>query len=217
MGKDLSGAFLRDAADDERAIGESGQALAGLVALGDRQIALEKEIDDLELRLSTLNMELHTLRTDTLPKAMLAAGARAFETRDGSKVEIKHEYFASIPTEEAIDKAKTDEEHDKLLSRRAAAFAWLRAHKAGDLVKNTIRMTFGKGEDAKAAKLIEWAAKKKIEFSRQESVHPSTLKAFVKEEITKGRELASDVDGREALGVFELDVAKITPKKEKRT
>ena len=190
------------------------EKLSKLSKLGAQQLALETRIKKGEDLLKQLGLELHELRTKTIPEAMTAAGVKSFGMLDGSEVVIERQYFASIPSEDAIDKAQSDAERQEMLDRRLAAFGWLRTSGNGDIIKNVIKTSFGKGEDERAARLAEHLREQGADFNQQEGVHSSTLKAFVREQYEKGRMTS---EGIAALGAFDLNVSKIKPrKKDKR-
>jgi hypothetical protein len=96
--------------------------------------------------------------------------------KDGESVEIKKIYGASIP-----------QEHQE------AAFTWLRNNDLGDIIKNDITVTFGRGEDNKAAEYASLAQGQGYEPVQKIGVHPQTLKAVVRERLESGREMPSDL------------------------
>jgi hypothetical protein len=179
--------------------------------LAEEQLALERKIHNTEEILGLAKDRLHEMRTKTLPDAMREIGLSSFTMTDGSEVSIDKMYFASIPSDDVIEKAKTPEEADALRMRRVDALRWLRDKGHGDLIKNTFRVVFGKGQDKAADALTKTLNTRRLEYTRNEGVHPMTLRAFVREQIEKGRTIASDL-----LGATVLDMAKITPKKEKK-
>jgi hypothetical protein len=187
--------------------------LVGLVKLAQMQIDLERQIADMTDQLGMLTDDLQRLRTDTLPQAMISAGTTSFTMLDGSEVNIEKMYFASIPSLEAIEKAKSPEEAKALKDRREEAIDWFRVKGHADLIKNVVRANFGKGEDAKARKLAAFLIKLKADFTEQEGVHPTTLRAFIKEQMEKGLLSTEDM---QVLGANTLDIAKIKPRKEKK-
>jgi hypothetical protein len=79
--------------------------------------------------------------------------------------------------------------------RSAGAHEWLRDNGFGDLIKNTVSVNFGKGEDDKAGELIKGLEDSGYNVDQKEAVHPSTLKAFCKEQIEKGSEIPTDLFG----------------------
>lgn len=188
----------------------ASEALVRLAELGSQQLALETRIKRGEDLLASLGRDLHKLRTETIPKAMIEARVKGFSMLDGSEVVIKKQYFGSIPTEDAIAKATTEVEREQLIDRRRRAFEWFRANGNEDIIKNEFKVPLGKGEDTIATELADVLRERGINYTQTESVHHSTLKAFVKEQMEKGR---LDTDGQEALGAFVLDVTEIKPKK----
>jgi hypothetical protein len=96
--------------------------------------------------------------------------------KDGESVEIKKIYGASIP-----------QEHQE------AAFTWLRDNDLGDIIKNDITVTFGRGEDNKASEYANLAQGQGYEPVQKIGVHPQTLKAVVRERLEAGQEMPSDL------------------------
>ena len=96
--------------------------------------------------------------------------------KDGESVEIKKIYGASIP-----------QQHQE------AAFTWLRDNDLGDIIKNDITVTFGRGEDNKASEYANLAQGQGYEPVQKIGVHPQTLKAVVRERLESGREMPSDL------------------------
>lgn len=160
------------AADVADAISAPGDAaLSKVSALAQQQVLLEDEIADLELIVSNRKKDLRTLQCDHLPAALAEAGLAAIELQDGSKITVKPYYDTSIPER-----------------MRDAAFEWLREHGHGDLIKRELKVSFGMGEDEQAQQARDALALLEAEFSDKETVHPSTLKAFVKEQVEAGAE-----------------------------
>jgi len=95
---------------------------------------------------------------------------------DGSAVEVKPVYGASIP-----------------VSKREEAFKWLRDNGLGDLIKNEVTVSFGRNEDNKAATYAVLAQGQGYQPVQKLKVEPMTLKALVRERIESGREIPSDL------------------------
>lgn len=149
--------------------------VSGLVR---QQLILEQRVEDLSAELKRAQLDLAHISGEALPAALAEHGLTELKMADGSKVTVATVISANISKERA------NEAHD-----------WLRANGHADLIKNTVSVVFGKGEDEKAAALISqldadgWAADQK------EGVHPSTLKAFCKEQIEIGSEIPSELFG----------------------
>lgn len=166
-------------------------ALHRVAALATKQRTIESEIVAIEATLKSKKEELQRVQTKELPDLMRELNMRSFELTDGCSVVVGSEYYASITKEKAAD-----------------AHAWLRSNGHGDIIKNNIILSLGKGEDTKAEKIEAWCQKQKLAYERKEQVHPTTLKAFVTEQIKKAQDIPYDL-----LGVHEETVAKIKPPK----
>jgi predicted NACHT family NTPase len=73
----------------------------------------------------------------------------------------------------------------------------LRDNNHGDLIKNTISVDFGRGEDNDAADLKQGLNDMGRSYTDKTGVHPQTLRAFVREQVESGQTLPLDL-----LGVF---------------
>ena len=96
--------------------------------------------------------------------------------KDGESVEIKKIYGASITPD-----------------YQEQAFTWLRNNGLGDIIKNDVTVTFGRGEDNKAATYAVLARGQGYEPVQKIGVHPQTLKAVVRERLESGQEMPSDL------------------------
>jgi hypothetical protein len=138
----------------------------------------EKDIEELEKVLKERKEQYRKLTDEVLPQAMAELGMKSFKMADGSSIEIKPFYSASI-TEE----------------KRAEAFAWLRDNGFGDLIKNNVSVRFGRGEDDHCNRLLEMLGDRGFVAEQSEKVEPMTLKAWVRERVEKGGEFPSDLFG----------------------
>ncbi len=165
------------------------EVLKGISALAQQQVDAEQRVAELEERLNQANEILTRIRDVQLPDAMISVGMESFSLKDGTSIMVSKFYSASIPRERQIE-----------------AFAWLRSNQFGEIIKREIKSRFGKGEDEAASALTKILAEKKIPFEDKESVHPQTLKAFVRERIEAGENLPM-----ESFGVFIGNRAKVIP------
>jgi hypothetical protein len=148
-------------------------------SLSDRVIELknlEDEISNAEESVSKLKEKAKTLSQFEIPKMMEEMHITKLKLKDGESVEIKKIYGASIP-----------QEHQE------AAFTWLRENDLGDIIKNDITVTFGRGEDNKASEYANLAQGQGYEPVQKIGVHPQTLKAVVRERLESGQEMPSDI------------------------
>ena len=137
---------------------------------------LEDEIKNAEKSVSKLKEQAKTLSQFEIPMMMEEMHITKLKLKDGESVEIKKIYGASI----------SPDYQDK-------AFTWLRNNGLGDIIKNDVTVTFGRGEDNKAADYAVLARGQGYEPVQKIGVHPQTLKAVVRERLESGQELPSDL------------------------
>ena len=64
-----------------------------------------------------------------------------------------------------------------------------------DIIKNDITVSFGKGEDNVAGDVVGLLQERGFDPKTKTHVHPSTLKAFVKERVIEGKPIDLDLFG----------------------
>ena len=151
----------------------------------------QKKILTAEEELKKLKDVETTLSEQTIPNLMQQAGVSMIKLSDGSSVEVKPFYSARIPA------SKSDE-----------AFDWLRNNGHGDLIKNQVSLEFGMKQDNEAKLIIEELKAKGLPVKQKTSVHPSSLRGFVREQI---QDLGKDVPA-ELFGTYVANKTKITTK-----
>jgi hypothetical protein len=137
---------------------------------------LEDEIANAEEGVKKLKEQARIISELEIPSMMKEMNITKLKLRDGESVEVGKFYSASIPAE------KQDE-----------AFTWLRNNGLGDVIKNDITVTFGRGEDNKAAQYAVLARGQGFEPVQKIGVHAQTLKALVRERIEAGLDVPSDL------------------------
>jgi hypothetical protein len=163
---------------DADALSIADEELQGISALAKRAKVLQKEVEDLEAVTKERKDQLRKLTEQAIPEALAETGMRGFVMEDGSKVELKDFYSASISA-----------------ARKAEAFQWLRDHKMDDLIKNTVSVKFGRGEDELCSRLLEILGTQGYPAEQTEKIEPMTLKAWVKEQTERGNEFPMDLFG----------------------
>jgi hypothetical protein len=138
---------------------------------------VEQQIEDAEEQLKALKQEKHKLSVENIPALMDEMGVERLDV-DGVTVERKMIVSASIPA-----------------ARKDEAFSWLRDNGLDDIIKNDVTCSFGKGEDNVAGDVVGLLQERGFDPKTKTHVHPSTLKAFVKERITDGKPIDLDMFG----------------------
>jgi len=162
-------------------------------ALSDQVVKLrqmEDQVKEKDTELKKLKKDLDIISAEVIPTMMTEMNISTLKLADGSAVEVKPIYGASI----SIDK-------------KEKAFNWLRNNGLGDLIKNEITVSFGRNEDNKATAYAGLAAGQGFQPVQKLKVEPMTLKALVRERIESGQDMPSDL-----FNVFAGNRTKITRK-----
>ena len=179
--------FIEDAPQDVN-------NLTGVEHLSDLVIQLQKLEDEIvtsEEHLKRKKEKADKLSQVAIPEVMDALKMKTMKLADGSAIEIKEIYSATIP----VDK-------------KEGAFNWLRENDLGDLIKNEITVSFGRGEDNKASEYADLAKGNGFEPTQKLKVEPMTLKALFRERSENNQELPS-----EHFNLFKGNKTKITRSK----
>lgn len=150
---------------------------------------VEQQIDDAENHLKALKQNKHKLSVENIPALMDEMGVDRIDV-DGVTVTRKMMVHASIPVE-----------------RKEEAFSWLREQGLDDIIKNDISVSFGKGEDNVAGDVVGLLQERGFDPQTKTHIHPSTLKAFVKERLENGKPIDLDM-----FGAFVANAAEIRRK-----
>ena len=136
---------------------------------------LEDEITNAEESINKLKEQARILSQVEIPAMMQEMHITKLKLKDGESVEVKPFYSASIIPEV-----------------QEQAFTWLRNNGLGDIIKNDITVTFGQGEDNKAARYAVLARGQGFEPVQKVGVHSQTLKALFRERSESGSDLPSE-------------------------
>ena len=153
--------------------------------------SLEEDLAKQEEHLKRLKKDIEVMSGEVIPTMMQEMNLSTLKLSDGSSVEVKPIYGASISP------AKKEE-----------AFNWLRNNGLGDLIKNEITVSFGRNEDNKASDYANLAKGQGYEPVQKLKVEPMTLKALVRERLESGQEMPSDL-----FNVFAGNRTKVTRSK----
>ena len=137
---------------------------------------LEDQIAASENHTKDLKEKAKQLSNFDIPKMMQEMNVTKLKLKDGASIEVKPFYGARIPAD-----------------KQEAAFNWLRENGLGDIIKNDVTVTFGRGEDNKASEYATLAKGQGYEPVQKIGVHAQTLKAVVRERIESGQDMPADL------------------------
>jgi len=141
-----------------------------------------------------LKRQVQRIEEVDLPEAMAEIGIAKFTLDDGTSIMVKDEIGAHIK-----------------VADRYKAHEWLRNNGFADIVKNDYTITFGKGENDKAAALQQLldSDSRFSNWKNKEAVHPCTLKAVIREQLEGGNAEFMSTEVMELLGIRQFKKATI--------
>ncbi len=153
----------------------------------------EDEVAELEDKLKAKKAEADDISSRVIPELLQEQGLQEIKLADGSKVSVKKEFRATLPKDDL---------------RREAAYQWLRDQGLGDIIKNNVSVSFGKGEDNKANQMMDLAVANGFTPQQKSDVAWNTLTALYEERVKAGLDMPSDV-----FSLWIKDKTKISRKK----
>ena len=153
----------------------------------------EDEIAELEDKLKKKKEEADHISSKVIPELLAEQGLSEIKLADGSKVSVKKEFRATLPKDDL---------------RRESAYQWLRDQGLGDIIKNNVTVSFGRGEDNKANQLMDLAVANGFTPQQKSDVAWNTLTALYEERVKAGLDMPSDV-----FSLWIKDKTKISRKK----
>ncbi len=166
---------------------KSEDVLSQLSDLAEDMAKEEAVVKEYEAKIKIKQDRIRDISWNLIPELMKGIGIEKFTTSSGLDIAVTEDVKASIPA-----------------TRRGEAFAWLRTNGYGGLIKRVIAMSFGRGEDEEAAKVLEVLKDLDVAADDKEDIHWQTLKGFVKEKLEDGDDFPMDL-----FGVFVQRIAKI--------
>ena len=153
----------------------------------------EDEVAALEEKLKAKKEERDDISSRVIQELLAEQGLQEIKLADGSKVSVKKEFRATLPKDDLT---------------REAAYQWLRDQNLGDIIKNNVTVSFGKGEDNKANQLVDLAVANGFTPQQKSDVAWNTLTALYEERVKAGLDMPSDV-----FSLWIKDKTKISRKK----
>lgn len=146
------------------------------VKLGELLVRQQREVDRLTEELRNAKEDMLRTEREDLPDLMRELGVSEFALRTGEKITVKEDVDASIT-------GKT----------RAGALQWLITNGFGGLIKTEVLARFDRGAHEEAEAFARRVAETHDDIELKETVHPGTLKAFVKEQMAGGAAVPVDL------------------------
>jgi hypothetical protein len=172
----------------------SQEKLGEIQVLARLLVDYDAEIEAKEEALKALKENARRVREESLPTAMAEVGLTSIKLSNGEKVDIKKDVYASISND-----------------AKPRAYQWLEENGFGALIKTEVSIAFGREEREAAQQLQQELSERGLNANAEASVHPQTLKAFLREQIENARPNLP----LELFGARPVNVAKVTLPKAK--
>ena len=134
-------------------------------------------IEEHEQAAKDAKAELKQLTRELIPSEMQEMGLERIDV-DGNSVTLNQFVYASIPE-----------------ANKAEAFAFLRDIGEDDIIKNEVKVQFGKGQDNEAGAFMDDCQKAGLDPEQKTAIHPMTLQATIKEWLKQGRDVNLELFG----------------------
>lgn len=171
--------------DDEDSKELDASKLGTLARLCNEMTNKQDAIADAEEALKELKQQFRDFNEVAIPELMEQLGFEKITLTDGRQVAVSESIQCSIPA-----------------PQRNNAYKWMDNNGHGDLIKTKIVENFDRGEKAQAEKVFDQLSAMGLHPQLSESVHPQTLKAWLRTEMGEGRTPPDDL--------FKIHVHKVT-------
>ena len=164
--------------EDQQEVVKKTDNVQSLADQVQRLEAMQQQLEVQEESVKDKKKQIEYLSGEVIPTMMAEMGLSHLKLMDGSSVDVKPNYSATIT-----------------VANREKAFNWLRQNGLGDIIKNEISVSFGRNEDNKAADYAALAEERGYQPTQKMKVEPMTLKALVRERIEAGKEMPTEIFG----------------------
>lgn len=177
---DLDLSQVRADAQEARETVPRSEKLSDLSEKCGQQLELENQVEMIEKELKDTKEKLNRLSQVDIPDLMHELGVSNFTLTNGLKVQVSPFYGAKISEENS-----------------ERAFNWLEDHGHEGIIKGELIIMYKRTDKQRLGQFFDLARELGFLTKDKLSVHPMTLKAFVKEQLTESNELP-----RELFGVY---------------
>ena len=162
--------------EDQQKVIKKTDNLQSLADQVERLESMQQQFAIQEEALKEKKKQIEHISGEVIPTMMSEMGLSHLKLMDGSSVDVKPNYSASIT-----------------IANRDAAFNWLRENGLGDIIKNEISVSFGRNEENKAADYANLAQERGFQPTQKLKVEPMTLKALVRERLEAGKTMPTEL------------------------
>jgi hypothetical protein len=155
-----------DIIDEDLAAPPPSDLLRQLISGAEQLRELIKERDHAEAVLKELNAKVFKLQNEQLPALFDSAGIKEIGLADGKRLQRSEEIYASCAKD-----------------RQPLLAQWCEDHGYESIVRGQYTVPVAKGDVDTASRVSDALRRLSVKYAYDRSVHPSTLRAFVKERV----------------------------------
>jgi hypothetical protein len=148
--------------------------LSTISAWATKALELQAEIEQAEEHLKQLKKELAQIEEIDLPRAMMAAGSTEFKMTGGGKITISDVIQGALSKDDDV---------------REFTLQWFIDNGGQENIKDHFEIDYTKGQNTYAKAFRELLQEHQISFDEFESIHHSTLKAFLHEKLREEKDV----------------------------
>lgn len=161
--------------------------LGRLAELAKDQFAAEQEVAEADAALKAAKAKLRDIAERDIPELMATIGVSEFSTTSGLKIKIRRVIRASIP-----------------VAKRPTAYRWLDDHGEGGMIKRSVLVGFNRDQQDEARSLLDDLRKKFENVREDQKVEPSTLRAWIREQLDAGKTIPMELFGAQEVRVADI-------------
>ncbi len=150
--------------------------LNDVVAIADELVAATVMAEQAEAAFKAAKERVRYLAEEALPSAFQSMSLQSLTLTSGRTIDLKQEVYASLSED-----------------RMPAAVGWLVSQHADGIVKTELALQFGRNQRGECQTLANELIKQGYEPTVKQSIHASTLKAFIRERLAAGEPVDFDV------------------------
>ena len=150
-------------------------------------VSADTRVDEAERLLKAAKEHARVLREETIPSSMQELGVESLKLETGETISVKQDVYASIPKAGMGD-----------------ACEWLNEHGFGGLIKLSVDVSYGKGEQEQAMEVYNELVGRGLNATIDQGIHAQTLKAFLREQLAKGSNIPLDLFGARPVWVAKI-------------
>ena len=148
----------------------SNSEMSSLTSLGQDLVTAEENVFQAEHQLKLAKAKRDHIQNTLIPELMNELGVEELKLTGGRKVAVKP-IFSVTP----------------LAENRPLVYAELEKQGAGSLIKTTVSVPFGRGDEQKVKDLLQLLQDNGLAGQLAKKVEPQTLKKHVKERLAEGK------------------------------